>query len=221
MKSNNIFIIGSAGKVGLRLVKLLSASKHQAIAMYRKPEQEAELKNTAAKPVLADLTSVSVEQLAAMMKDVDVIVFTAGAGGAGVELTNAIDGAGLELAVDAANLAGVRRFILISAFPEAGRTRETTASFEHYLAVKKKADSYLVASRLEWIILRPGRLTDEAGSGKVNAGLAITYDTISRDDVAQTLKKIIETPSLKHKIIELTQGGLLIESAINKINNYN
>jgi hypothetical protein len=46
-------------------------------------------------------------------------------------MTHAIDGHGLKLAVDAAKLAGVNRFILVSAFPESFRAKAMSASFEN------------------------------------------------------------------------------------------
>src|SRR3546814_16327835 len=68
----------------------------------------------------------------------DILVFSAGAGGkGGVEMIDAIDGRGLELAVAAARQAGIQRFLLVSAFPEASRGKEVSETFEHYMAVKK------------------------------------------------------------------------------------
>ena len=71
----------------------------------------------------------------------DVVVFSAGAGGkGGPEMTNAIDGRGAELAVAAAQKAGIERFLLVSAFPEASRGKKVSDTFENYMAVKKRAD---------------------------------------------------------------------------------
>jgi uncharacterized protein YbjT (DUF2867 family) len=89
--------------------------------------------------------------------------------------------------------------------------------FENYISVKKKADIYLVNSDLDWLILRPGTLSDEKGSGKISADLAISYDSISRDDVAATLAELIYQPNINHKIIELTQGETPIIQALSKL----
>ncbi|MFT7413942.1 MAG: nucleoside-diphosphate-sugar epimerase [Methylophagaceae bacterium] len=213
----NIFIVGSAGKVGLRLVKKLKLLGHVVHGLYRHDKQFSILKNTGAIPIKGNLTTLSEEQLAEKMADNDVVVFTAGAGGAGIEVTNAIDGTGLELTVNAAKRAGIRRFILVSVFPEAARNKGLSARFENYMSVKKTADAYLVATDLDWVILRPGTLSDEQGSGNIAADLAINYGSVTRDDVAATLAELINQPNINHKIIELTQGETPIAQAISKL----
>tara|TARA_R110002153_G_scaffold18021_1_gene62934 strand:+ start:138911 stop:139570 length:660 start_codon:yes stop_codon:yes gene_type:complete len=212
-----IFIVGSAGKVGLRLVKKLTSMGHVVKGLYRHDEQSIILKDNGAIPIKGSLTALSVEQLAEKMAGNDVVVFTAGAGGAGIEVTNAIDGAGLELTVNAAKLAGIRRFVLVSVFPEAARNKGLSEGFENYMSVKKTADAYLVATNLDWVILRPGTLTDEQGSGNIAADLAINYGSVTRDDVAATLAELINQPNVNHKIIELTQGDTPIAEAIEKL----
>ena len=210
----NVFIVGAAGKVGSRLVKRLSDNDHQVTAMHRKPEQSESLNGLGGKPCLLSITDASVDSLAKAMKGADTVVFSAGAGGASVELTNAVDGEGLEKSVDAAQAAGVKRFILVSAFPDAGRGKHISETFENYMRVKRLADVYLAQSKLDWVILRPGTLTLEEGTGKVNAGLAIKYGDISRDDVAETLLAIIENEGISRKIIELTEGETPVREAI-------
>ena len=210
----NVFIVGAAGKVGSRLVKRLSDNDHQVTAMHRKPEQSDSLTGLGGKPCLLSITDASVDSLATAMEGADTVVFSAGAGGASVELTNAVDGEGLEKSVDAAQAAGVKRFILVSAFPDAGRGKHISETFENYMRVKRLADVYLAQSNLDWVILRPGTLTLEEGTGKVNAGLAIKYGDISRDDVAETLLAIIENEGISRKIIELTEGETPVREAI-------
>lgn len=211
------FIIGAAGKVGRQLTRQLSRRNHVVTALHRKPEQAEMLQAAGAKPVAGDIQQLDVTALAAMMAGHDVAVFTAGAGGAGIALTNAIDGEGLKLAVAAATQAGVSRFILVSAFPDAGRGKTPSEGFENYMRVKRLADAALVASSLAWVILRPGTLTDDAGTGRVHADLAIPYGEIPREDVAATLVGIIEHPAITYQIIELTKGDRQIEAALQRL----
>lgn len=201
-----VFIIGAAGKVGAQLTKRLSDNGHQVSALHRKPEQAETLKNVGAQPVFGDIQKLNADGLTALVAGHDVVVFTAGAGGASIELTNAIDGTGLELAVTAAEQAAVNRFILVSAFPDAGRGKPTSEGFENYMRVKRLADVRLVNSALDWVILRPGTLTDEPGTGLIRADLAIPYGSVARADVATTLAGLIEQQTISHKIIELTSG---------------
>lgn len=211
---STVFIVGAAGKVGRHLVKQLADKRHRVLALHRRAEQGAELEALGASPVTGDLTATDVAALAAQMAGSDVVVFTAGAGGAGVEVTNAIDGRGLELAVDAARQAGVRRFLLVSAFPEAGRNKGMGEGFENYMTVKKRADVYLAATDLDWVILRPGTLSDAPGTGRVSAGPAIAYGDIPRADVAATLVALVEHPEVRRTIIELTEGDRPVEDAV-------
>ena len=210
-----VFIIGGAGKIGRRLAQQLHARGHRALSLHRAPEQAAELQQVGATPVQGNLLELDEAGLAELMTGSDVVVFTAGAGGkGGPEMTNAIDGRGLELAVAAARRANVRRFLLVSAFPEAGRGRQVSDTFENYMAVKKQADVHLAQSDLDWVILRPGTLVDTAGTGRVHAGLAIPYGDVPRDDVAATLLALIEKPAVSRVIIELTEGDTPVGEAL-------
>ncbi|PIF15114.1 NAD(P)H-binding protein [Candidatus Pantoea floridensis] len=212
---SKVFIIGGAGNIGRRLSSLLATQGHIARPLFRKAEQEQPLRERGAEPVNGDLTRLDSAALAALMAGSDVVVFTAGAGGkGGEEMTNAIDGEGLKTAVAATQQAGIKRFLLVSAFPEAGRGKNLSANFENYMRVKKMADVALAQSQLDWVIVRPGTLTDEQGSGKVNAGLAIPYGDIPREDVAATLAEIIDRPDLNRIIIELTSGEVAIREAV-------
>ena len=201
-----LFIVGGAGQIARRLTPLLVERGHAVSSLYRKAEQEAELADLGATPVEGDLTALSVDALAERMRGHDAVLFAAGAGGAGQEITNAVDGEGLRKTVDAARAAGVDRVLLISVFPEAGRTKGLGEGFENYMAVKKEADVYLVQSGLDYFILRPGTLTDEAGTGKVAADYALSYGSVTRDDVAAFLAEIVDRGGPARAIVELTGG---------------
>ncbi|MGR8964313.1 SDR family oxidoreductase [Rhizobium leguminosarum] len=213
----SIFVIGAAGKVGIRLVRKLAVRGHRVGALHRKHEQENTLAAAGATPIFGSIQIIDARSLANIIDGCDVVVFTAGAGGAGIEQTNAIDGRGLETAVDAAKLAGVRRFILVSAFPEAWREKENSEGFENYIAVKKLADAYLADTELDWVILRPGTLSDEPGTGMIKAKAALPYGTVTRDDVAETIVALIEEPAVKRSIVELTNGDDAIANAVAKL----
>lgn len=214
---SKVFIIGAAGKVGQRLVKQLVGRGHEAIALHRNPEQGSELAALGATPVKGNLLELDPVQMARLMSGIDAVVFTAGAGGAGMDLTNAIDGRGLELAVAATIQAGVRRFILVSAFPDALRGSTVSEGFENYIAVKKRADAHLVGTDLDWVIVRPGTLLDDSGTGKIRADVAIPYGEVSRDDVATTLAELIDQPKVSRIIIELTQGDMPVSDAVRRL----
>lgn len=212
-----VFQIGAAGGVGRRLAKLLSARGDEVTGMHRNPAQAETVKTSGALPLAGDLIADSVEDLAVKFSGHDAVVFSAGAHGTGMDKTTAIDGRGLEKAADAAALVGVTRFVLVSVFPEAGRDRERSEGFEHYMRVKKAADVYLSHTDLDWVIVRPGDLLDEPGTGHVSAGLAIEYGPVRRDDVAAFIDATLHEPALRRVIVELTEGPTSISDALTQL----
>ncbi|MGW0250317.1 NAD(P)H-binding protein [Nocardia goodfellowii] len=212
-----VFQIGAAGGIGRRLASLLTERGDQVTGMYRNPNQAEVVRATGATPLPADLVADSVEELAGKMAGHDAVVFSAGAHGTGMDQTTLIDGKGLEKAADAASRAGVARFALVSVFPEAGRDRETSAGFEHYMRVKKTADVYLTRSDLDWLIVRPGTLVDDPGTGRVTAGPAIEYGAVPRDDVAAFLAAALHRAGLGRVIVELTGGDTPVADAVERL----
>ncbi|AYF79139.1 NAD-dependent dehydratase [Nocardia yunnanensis] len=209
-----VFQIGAAGGVGRPLARLLTARGDEVTGMHRDPAQAQVIAAAGARPVLGDVIGDSVDELAGKFHGHDAIVFSAGAHGTGTDQTSLIDGRGLEKCADAARFAGIARFILVSVFPEAGRDRDTSPGFEHYMKVKKTADAYLVATGLDWLIVRPGTLRDEPGTGLVTAGLAIEYGDIAREDVAAFIDIALHRPALTRVIVELTGGHTKVADAV-------
>jgi uncharacterized protein YbjT (DUF2867 family) len=210
-----IFIFGITGETGFRLARTLAARGDSVDGLYRRQEQAEKLSGIGVTATPGDLTRLDAGQLAESMRGSDVIVFTAGSGEADSDaMTDAIDGDGASKSIAAAKLAGVARFILVSVFPEAGRQRPRTESFEHYIAVKKRADAELAQSGLEWVIVRPAVLKNDPGVGSVSLGPALIYSEVRRDDVAATIAELVHTPSLRRKILELTAGPTPIAQAV-------
>jgi len=209
-----VFQIGAAGGIGRILSGLLVERGDQVTGMHRSAEQTATVTQSGAVSLLGDLIGDSTETLASHLAGHDAVVFSAGAHGTGQELTTAIDGKGLEKAADAAALAGVKRFVLVSVFPDAGRGAEPpSAGFEHYMRVKKTADVYLAGTALDWVIVRPGTLKDEPGDGLVTAGPAIEYGDVRRGNVAAFLAEVLHQPGLSREIVELTDGTTPVADA--------
>lgn len=211
---SHVFIIGSTGGVGSRLVPKLIAAGHTVTGLHRKPEQAETLTAAGAGAYLGDIIDMTVEGLTEATKDCDVIVFSAGAAGSGPDRTTAIDGGGVIKMMDAAKANGIKRVYLVSAFPDARRDAERKEGFEHYIRTKRMADNALAATDLDWVILRPATLVTEEGDGKVKAGLAIPYGTVARGNVAAFLAELIARPEIRREIIELTDGEVPVREAV-------
>ena len=211
---SKIFIIGATGGVGSRLGPMLVDAGHDVTGLHRKPEQADKLENAGITPRLGDIMTMAAEDLAELTRDCDVVVFSAGAAGSGLERTTAIDGEGVIKTIHAARANGIARVYLVSAFMDAGRAQPRKDGFEHYMKVKRQADNALAASELDWVILRPGTLVSEDGNGLVNAGLAIRYGCVARGSVAKMLAALIDTPAIRREIIELTDGDIPVPDAV-------
>ncbi|MFI6956607.1 NAD(P)-binding oxidoreductase [Nocardia sp. NPDC050408] len=212
-----VFQIGAAGGVGRRLTQFLTAREDAVTGMHRAPAQGETVREGGGLAVIGDLIGDSVDELAQKMRGHDAVVFSAGAHGTGKDKTTLIDGKGLQKAAEAAALAGVPRFVLVSVFPDALRGGEAGDGFEHYIKVKKTAEVYLTRTELDWLIVRPGTLLDTPGTDRVTAGPAVEYGDVHRDDVAAFIDAALHEPRLNRVIVELTSGDTPIAEAVARL----
>lgn len=216
-----VFIIGIGGGVGRRVAEQLAAAGDEPTGLVRRLRQADSLAAAGIRTEQGDLVAMSVDELAAAMRGCDAVVFSAGAGGkGGDEATTRVDGDGPGKLAAAAERAGVRRFVLVSVFPEAWRERRMDASFEHYMVEKKKAETQLVLTDLDWLIVRPSALTNEPGTGLVDLGLAKVHTEIARDDVAATVVEVLRQAEISRIILEVTAGQTTIEEAVKAMKMY-
>ncbi|MFE7774321.1 SDR family oxidoreductase [Streptomyces sp. NPDC057445] len=210
-----IVIAGGHGQVALRLERLLSAGGHEVAGIIRKPEQGADLRAAGAEPVLLDLESASVEQVAAVLQGADAGVFAAGAGpGSGPARKKTVDEGAATLFADAAERAGARRHLVVSSMG-ADPSHEGDDVFDVYLRAKGRADAHIQAKTgLDWTILRPGMLTNDAGTGLVQLGVRTGPGTVPRDDVAAVLAELLETPATAGLTLELISGTVPVTVAV-------
>lgn len=211
----SVFVVGASGGVGRRLVRRLVEHAHRVSGMHRSDDDAIPITDAGADPVRGDLVEDSVEDLAGLMRGHDAVVFSAGAGGAGGAAVDGIDRDGAKKAIDAASAAGVRRFALVSVYMDALRGDESPGEgFERYMAAKRAADVHLAASDLDFLIVRPGTLADDDGTGLVNAGISVSYEDVPRDDVAAFIAAALFSRGLNRVAIEVTSGKQPIGDAI-------
>ena len=208
-----IVIAGAHGQIGLRLVRLLAARGDEAVGLIRNPDHADEVSAAGATPVICDLETASADEVAQAVGAVDVAVFAAGAGpGSGAErkLTMDRDGAIKLLQATEANAA---RYLVVSSVgaesPPSG-----DGVFEVYLRAKAEADAAVTASERPWVIIRPGPLTDDPGTGQVRIGTDPFRDAVTRDDVAAVLAAVIADPGVDRTILYLSGGDVPIAQAL-------
>jgi uncharacterized protein YbjT (DUF2867 family) len=214
-----VVIAGGHGKIALRTERLLAGRGDRAVGLIRKPEHAADLRDSSAEPVVLDLEQAKVGDVAEVLSGADAAVFAAGAGpGSGVARKETVDRDAAVLLADAAERAGVRRYLQISSMGQSRADDPSTGEvFAAYLRAKKDAEDDLRARDLDWTILRPGRLTDEPGTGEVHLIDSVEYGEVPRDDVAAVLVALLEEERSYRRVLELVGGHTPIEEAISRL----
>ncbi len=209
-----VVIAGGHGQIAMLLERQLSDNGDQAVGIVRNPDHVAEVEQTGAEAVVLDLEQSDVNALAEVVRGADAVVFAAGGGpSSGAERKETVDkGAAVQLA-DAAEQAGVRRYVIVSSMGTDQADPDSDDAFQIYLRAKKAADDDLRSRDLDWTVVRPGRLTDMTGTGKVSAG-SVDRGDIPRADVAATLLAVLHTPDTARKTFEVVEGDTPIEEAL-------
>ncbi len=215
-----IVIAGGHGKIAQRLEGLLAGRGDEVAGIIRKPEQAEDLRAGGAEPIVCDLESASVEEVAAHLTGADAAVFAAGAGpGSGAARKHTVDYEAAVLFADAAERAGVRRFLVVSAMGVDGPPPPgTDPVFAEYLKAKGAADADIRArTGLDWTILRPGRLTDAPGTGRVALAERTGHGEVPRDDVAAVLLALLDEPGTAGLTLELISGDVPVAEAVKAV----
>jgi uncharacterized protein YbjT (DUF2867 family) len=212
----DVLVAGGHGKIALRLLRLLAAEGHRVRGLIRKAGQAADLEVVGAVPVLGDLEADA--DLAGYVQGADAVVFAAGAGpGSGPERKRTVDLGGAVKLVDAALAVGVHRYVMISSIG-ADRPQAASGGMRPYLEAKAEADHYLMASGLEYTIVRPGSLTDDPGTGRVRVSTELgARGNIPRDDVAVVTAQVLDAPNTVGVKFEVFSGDLLVANAVRSL----
>ena len=205
-----VLVIGANGAIGKQVVQKLKDTEHEPVAMVRDSDQVAYFEDFGAKTVVADLE----QNFEKAFDEIDAVIFAAGSGGhTGADKTIIIDQEGAIESTDLAKKFGVQRFMIVSSMG-AGNPKEAK-QIKHYQYAKHRADEHLKQSGLNYTILRPGGLTNEAGTGKVNLQEHISErGTIPREDVAATLVHLLNNPRAENQVFDLLEGETPIENVL-------
>ncbi|MFT5252544.1 MAG: hypothetical protein ACI87N_001557 [Flavobacteriales bacterium] len=202
----NVLVAGANGTTGRIIINLLKKSEtYQPIAMVRKQDQKDHFEKQGISAVLADLE----EDLSQAVKNTDKVIFAAGSKGKNII---DVDQEGAKRLIDAAKEAGLEKFVMLSSI---GADEPAVSNdLEDYLRAKQNADDYLKASALNYSIVRPGALTDDEGTGKIELKEKLEKrGSISRADVAKTLVEALEDVVMQNQTFEILSGEVLIEKA--------
>lgn len=203
-----VVIAGGHGQIALLLSRLLVERGDVPVGIVRNPAYVDDLKAIGADAVVLDLERASVEAVAEVLSGADAVVFAAGAGpGSGAARKDTVDHGAAVLCAQAAQAAGVRRFVQISGM---GLDRADDPGMEPvfaaYLRAKDAAERDLRARDLDWTILRPGRLTNDPPSGRVIAADSVPRGSVSRVDVAGVVLSMLDDPDSAGRTLEIVAG---------------
>jgi uncharacterized protein YbjT (DUF2867 family) len=192
-----VLVAGSHGTTGQLVIPLLAQGGHAVRAMVRDPAQAPAVAALGGEPLIADIEA----DCAHAAEGCDAIMFCAGA----VKL------------IDAAKAHGARRYVMLSAISaeNPGAYDGDSDSMRVYLFAKAKADEVLRASGLDYTIVRPGRLTDEPPTGRVEIAPILDHGgSITRADVAAVMAATLELGNTLGKTFDLLAGETAIREAL-------
>ena len=207
-----VLVAGGHGQVAMRILRLLAERGDRARGLIRNADHAADLEALGAEPVLCDLEADDVRQHTGTAQ---AFVFAAGAGpGSGPERKRTVDYGGAVKMIEAAQELGVARYVIVSSMGTSD-VEHASGAMRPYLEAKRDADDALMASGLDWTVVRPGRLTDEPGAGTVDAARALGRSgEIPRDDTALTVVECLRQPSTIRVAFDVLEGPTPVAQAV-------
>lgn len=211
-----IAIVGGHGQVARQLIHLLRRAEHDPVALVRRESYREELEGRGAEVRILDIERHGVEDFAAAFEGCAAVVFAAGGGPDGnVERKRTVDLEGSLKSAEAAQRAGIERFVQISAIGVDDPLPEGTGEvWRAYVEAKRDADAALRDSGLAWTIIRPGRLTDDPATGRVALGPDVARGDVTRADVAAVVAAVLDAPGSIRKQWNLVDGDVPVEDAV-------
>ena len=224
MADKKAVIIGAHGKIALLAAPRLVDAGYDVDGLIRDSGQSDEISATGANPVVLDIEDAGVDELAQAFDGADAVVFSAGAGGGNPARTEAVDHKAAVRAMDAAQKAGVTRFVMVSFSSAlvAVDTVDPDNPFFAYAKAKHDADEHLRSTKLDYTILGPGKLTLEPASEKIVVadkdgrvdGLGADAAVTSRDNVAVVIAHVLENDAGMRQTVNFFDGDTPIAQAI-------
>jgi uncharacterized protein YbjT (DUF2867 family) len=209
-----VAIAGAHGQIAQHLTRLLVARGDVVIGLIRNPDHAGDVRALGGEPAICDLEQASAEQVAAAIAGADAAVFAAGAGpGSGAERKLTMDRDGAIRFLDAAVQAQAARFLIVSAVGAEAPPADDDV-FSVYLRAKAAADRAVIASDRDWTVVRPGRLTNDPGTGRVRIDVEPFRGDIAREDVAAVLAALLPDARWSRQTIYVNGGETPVAQAL-------
>lgn len=212
--AKKVIVIGSHGKVARIATPLLINEGYEVTSVIRNPDQVSDIEALGATPAVYDITELSTEKFADLLRGNDAVVWSAGAGGGSPERTYAIDRDAAITSMAAAKAAGVNRYVMVSYFgagPNHGVPEDN--SFFAYAEAKAAADTALRESDLDWTILGPSTLTFDEGQDSIDTD-ATKATKVARATVANVIAQTVFNDQTIGRTINFNEGDTPISEAL-------
>lgn len=209
-----IILFGGHGKIALLTEPLLAQRGDSVTAVIRNPDHADEVRAAGAEPLVADIEHLDIDALADLIRGHDAVVWSAGAGGGDPQRTWAVDRDAAIRTMQAAERAGVQRYVMVSYF---GASLDHGVDPEHsffaYAEAKAAADEHLRATALDWTVLGPSSLTLDPATGSVDTQ-AEQSSSVARADVAGVIAAVLVDDSTVRRTIRFNSGETPIAEAV-------
>ena len=217
--TNNVAVVGGHGKVARLLHPLLLEAGRTPVALVRSDAQRGALEEGGAHARLLNIEQAEASAFADAFAGCDTVVFSAGGGPDGnIERKRTVDLEGSLKSIEGARLAGIRRFVQVSAINvDAPLPDDTGDVWRAYVEAKRDADAALRETDLDWTIIRPGRLTDEPATGLVALGSDVGRGDIPRADVAAVLAAVLDNPATAGRQWNVVSGDTPVSDAVHAL----
>ena len=216
-----VLVLGANGPSGRRTVQQALQRGLQVEALTRHPESFP-IQNERLHVIAGDATDPSVIDAAVAACDAVVSVI----GTAYTRQPVTVYSASVELVIAAMRRHGPRRLIVVTSSgvipAQQRRDLSGVGRILHRVARKTygrtvyddmdQMETLVVASELDWTIVRPPGLTDEPGTGYATAENFIEGNYCARDDLAAMLLDQLNDENYKQRIAAVTTPGLQVKT---------
>ena len=202
--------------MAMHLHPALVAAGHTPVALVRSEDYRSELEALGAEVRILDIEKQGAADFAAAFEGCDAVVFAAGGGPDGnIERKRTVDLEGSLKSIEGARLAGIDRVVQISAIGvDSPLPSDTGDVWRAYVEAKRDADAALRDSDRAWTILRPGRLTDDPGTGRVALGPEVARGEVPRQDVAAVTAAVLDEDATVGQQWNLVGGDVPVAEAV-------
>lgn len=209
--STLIFLAGASRGVGREIANCLTSQGLRVKALLRSEAARAELESMGVAIALGDALNPSDVEQAVLTEPVEAVISTVGGLPQDGQRSDFLGNKNL---IDAAVKAGAKKFILVSSIGSGESAKalppNVLETLGPVLLEKAQAEQYLIASGLNYVIIRPGGLKSEPATGTavLTADAAIA-GSIHRADVAQLVVQCLQSERAKGQILSAVDRQML------------